>query len=168
MRDIKFNNELIYKLESIYAQDGLTKVDEKDIAKAMGMSPSQFSRDKNNDQVPYKYLIPYCLDKEVDINWILDSNINSLYIIEHTSFIKKWTRCRSNLLARIRGKYNKDCEKRDVFLNRKSKENETEQDIYNYYNLSKTFLGKYEFRIVLWIIIAFFIGCLLGFYLSSF
>ncbi|NVJ52458.1 MAG: hypothetical protein HWD90_02095 [Campylobacteraceae bacterium] len=165
MEEYKFNKELLYKLESIYARDGLTKVNEKDIAKAMGMSPEHFSRYKKEKRIPYKYLIPFCMDNHININWILYTNSNLLYEIENTQNIKIWSECRQNLLSRIRGKYTKGCEKVQTFHSYNTEYFETDKDIYNFfYNKNKSSC-KSKYKIIFLILLSFVLGYLIGTFL---
>lgn len=166
MSEPKFNKELLYKLKAMYAKDGLTKVEEKEIAKAIGMSAVQFSRDKNTGRIPYKYLIPYCLDNNVNINWLLDSNSNLLYEIENTMYLKRWTECRKNYLQKLIGKYqlDNDCEKVKVFHRHNTKNLKTDLDIYNFFYDKDKVPCKYKYKIVFVLLFAFLIGYLIGSY----
>lgn len=121
MKNIKFDERLLYKLESIYAKDGKTKVKQKDLAIDMGMAPEQFSKNKKEGQVPYKYIILYCIKKEVNISWLLGDVVITSYEKENTALIEQWTSCREDLLGRINGKYDKKCEKVSIFFRKRIK-----------------------------------------------
>lgn len=166
MEKYKFNKELLYKLESIYARDGLTKVNEKDIAKAMGMSPEQFSRNKKEKKIPYQYLIPFCMNNFININWVLDTDSNLFHEIENTQNAKKWTLCRQNLLNRIRGKYTltKDCEKVQIFHSYNSDELKTDKDIYDFFYSKNKISCNTKYKIIILLLIAFLLGYLFGTY----
>jgi hypothetical protein len=162
METYKFNRELLYKLESIYARDGLTKVNDKDIAEAMGMMPEQFSRYKKENRVPYKYLIPFCMDNNININWILDTNSNLLYEIENTQNVKIWSDCRKNLLNRLRGKYTNNCGKVQTFHSYNSDYFETDKDIYNFFYNKYKPLCKEKYKIIFLTLLSFLIGYIIG------
>lgn len=162
MEEYKFNKELIHKLESIYARDGLTKVNEKSIAQAMGIAPEQFSRYKKEKKIPYKYLIPFCMDNHININWVLDTNSNLIFEIENTQNVKNWTNCRQNLLNRIRGQYTKNCEKVQIFHSYNSEYFETDKDIYDFFYDKYKPSCKSKYKILFLILLSFFFGYIIG------
>lgn len=188
MRELKFTKALMYKLESIYAENGKTSVNAQDIAKDMGMSPSHFSQYRQEKKIPYKYLLPYCLDKHVNINWVLDSNASFALEEVFTKYVKKWTMCRSDIVGRNEGKYGKDWEGIESVLSviseyfdtdeyRNEKVNFEYELLLNKYKLQTAILSKYrnkykslrllmyknKYRTMIWALIFFFIGILVGY-----
>lgn len=184
MQEIKFTKELLYKLQSIYAKDGLTKVYDKDIAKALGMSPAQFSESKKNGKIPLKYIIPYCIKNNVSVNWVFDSSRTLCNFKESTQYLIDWTECRADFLSRIKGKLSGKCdpvqtitlksplkaeitekeyEKLLKFLKKKDCNSDLNIDFFSS-NYERTRLSRYGNFItcLLWIIISGVIGFYLG------
>lgn len=71
---MKFKDEIINKIRVIVAkergsQEGLIR--EADVARALGMTHSNFCHRKKRKKLPLEEIIKFCADRKVDINWVL-------------------------------------------------------------------------------------------------
>ena len=112
IEDIKYNfdAELERKLASITAEDGLTEVTDKDIAKELGLSAQNYSTRLTKNRLPLKYIVDLCLSKNVNINWVLYSNQPLWKQEEATKAIQHYAECRANKYKRLLGKFSGRCE----------------------------------------------------------
>lgn len=159
MEEYKFNKTLLTKLESIYAKDGFTPVNEKDIAKAMGMSAQVFSKNKKNKRIPYRYLIPYCLHNNVNINWVIDSDFPLIDEAENTQKVKEWTKSRQCIISRFRAKYSTKPPEGTIYCYNKLYF-KSDIEIYKHFYTEKQLKPKLKLKpkIIFWLTIGFIIG----------
>ena len=165
MEEIKYNKELLYKLESMCARDGLSKANKKDIAaKVLKISSQNFYEYRKRKSIPIKHIIPYCLDNHINLNWVLDSRSSLLHEIEMTKHIKRWTKCRKSLLVRIisNEEDNDDCKKLASFARYNTSNLKTDEDIYNFFFPSDRLSFDLRIKVKLWIFISFLAGLILG------
>jgi len=76
---MKFD-KIIEKIKDILSLEvGERKVLNKDVAKALGITPEHLSMLKKRNKIPYKELAFFCAKRKISINWILfDQQINTI------------------------------------------------------------------------------------------
>ncbi len=64
--------EIIEKIKDILAKEiGDKKVFDKDVAKALKLSPAAFATMKNRGKIPYEEVIEFCVKHKISVNWLL-------------------------------------------------------------------------------------------------
>lgn len=70
---------IINKLKTILSQTHLAKVHDKDIAIALGITPSTFASMKRRNTIPYKAILDFCAKHHINANELLyNKPINNL------------------------------------------------------------------------------------------
>ncbi|MEA3455854.1 MAG: hypothetical protein U9R26_05055 [Campylobacterota bacterium] len=65
-------NDIMQRIENIIAVDSKNRrVYDKEIARALELTPQYFAVIKKRDKIPYEAIAVFCHNKEVSINWIL-------------------------------------------------------------------------------------------------
>lgn len=69
-------HEIIEKLKDVLSKElSSTKVFDKDVAAALGMSKESLSHLKKKNGVPYEQIAKFCAKRKISINWILFSQL---------------------------------------------------------------------------------------------
>lgn len=59
------------RVATILERESESKILDKDIAKALGMSTTQYSNAKQRNSIPYEKIAGFCAKNRVSINWVL-------------------------------------------------------------------------------------------------
>lgn len=150
----------------------------------MGMLPEQFSENKNNNKIPYKYIVSYCMRNNININWVLDSTRLPIHQIESTEQINDWFLSRKYKLYRLIHPLSKDINKsskdNEKFSKSKNLEEQSINEVWKYtsknsINIGKivqTYIFNYNYKInskisifiiIFWSIIVFLCGYFFGY-----
>ncbi len=71
--------EVIERLKDILSKEQEGKVYDKDVAKALGISPEYLSILKKRKKIPFKEILDFCAKRQININWLLyDQDPHSL------------------------------------------------------------------------------------------
>jgi len=72
--------KVIEKIKDVISQEvGNKKVLNKDVAKALGISPEHLSILKKRNKIPYEEIAFFCAKRKISINWLLfDQDIDSI------------------------------------------------------------------------------------------
>ena len=63
--------EVMERVGDIVEKEIGTRPYDKDIAKALGIAPAQYSNNKKRKNIPFEKISEYCAKKRVSINWVL-------------------------------------------------------------------------------------------------
>ncbi len=64
--------EVVERIKDIISQEvGARKVYDKDVARALGITPEHFSMLKKRGRLPIKELLDFCAKRRININWLL-------------------------------------------------------------------------------------------------
>ncbi len=71
--DCDMNNfqTIILKIKAILSQKKQCKVHDKDVAKALGITPSTFASMKKRNRMPYRYILDFCVQHHINANTLL-------------------------------------------------------------------------------------------------
>ncbi|BCD67414.1 LexA family transcriptional regulator [Nitratiruptor sp. YY09-18] len=65
-------HEVVERIKDILSQEiGERKVYDKDVAKALGLTPENFSMLKRRNRLPLEELLDFCAKRGISINWLL-------------------------------------------------------------------------------------------------
>ncbi len=65
-------NEIMHRIEKVIAVDTeKRRIYNKDIARALKLTPEYFAVIKKRGKIPYEAIADFCRDREISINWIL-------------------------------------------------------------------------------------------------
>ena len=65
-------SEVLHRLrEAVASIEKREKVKDKDMAKALGLTPQYFAVIKRRNKIPYKEIALFCKKNRLSINWIL-------------------------------------------------------------------------------------------------
>ena len=59
------------RIARILERESETKILDKDIAKTMGMTSTQYSNSKQRNSIPYQKVAEFCATNRISINWVL-------------------------------------------------------------------------------------------------
>ncbi len=62
---------IIPKLKALLSQTQPTRVHDKDVAAALGLSPSTFASMKRRNTTPYRALLDFCAERRINANRLL-------------------------------------------------------------------------------------------------
>ncbi len=75
--------KVMERMAVILEQQGNSKVYDKDIASALGMTSTQYSNAKSRNSIPYERIAAFCGRRKISINWILFDQSISMLTDEH-------------------------------------------------------------------------------------
>lgn len=79
--------KIIEKIKDILSCEiGERKVLNKDVAKALGISPENLSILKKRNKIPYEEIAYFCAKRKISINWLLFDQLNEEVIKETEKF----------------------------------------------------------------------------------
>jgi len=64
-------SKVMSRIAIILERENKTKILDKDIAKALGMTSTQYSNSKQRNSIPYQKVTEFCALNRISINWIL-------------------------------------------------------------------------------------------------
>ena len=64
-------SKIMDRIATVLERESETKILDKDIAKALGMSSTQYSNAKQRKSIPYEKIAILCANNRISINWVL-------------------------------------------------------------------------------------------------
>ena len=64
-------SKVMERIATILERESETKILDKDIAKAIGMTSTQYSNAKKRNSIPYQKVAEFCGTNRISINWVL-------------------------------------------------------------------------------------------------
>jgi len=62
---------IILKIKAILSQKKQCKVHDKDVAEALGITPSTFASMKKRNSMPYRHILDFCVQQHINANTLL-------------------------------------------------------------------------------------------------
>jgi hypothetical protein len=61
----------MYRIKKLLSNNSKQRIYNKDIAKALDLTPEYFAVIKKREKIPYEAIATFCRQREISINWIL-------------------------------------------------------------------------------------------------
>lgn len=80
-------DRILQKLKTVIAKGGKRIVNDKEVAKALGLTPQNFSNLKQRDSIPTEYIMNFCAKNKISINWMFYDQLHGIQDIDSIEYI---------------------------------------------------------------------------------
>ncbi len=85
--DMDSFDRILKKLKTVIAKGEKRIVNDKEVAKALGLTPQNFSNLKQRDSIPTEYIMNFCAKNKISINWMFYDQLYGIQDLEATEYI---------------------------------------------------------------------------------
>lgn len=80
-------DRILKKLKTVIANGEKRIVNNKEVAKVLGLTPQNFSNLKQRDSIPTEYIMDFCAKNKISINWMFYDQLYGIQNMDSSEYI---------------------------------------------------------------------------------